>query len=54
MTQELLMERDPWRAEPLIKWILSLPLDFHGDSTFASESLRSPFESANQSESRSD
>ncbi|KAI0728586.1 ARM repeat-containing protein [Fomitopsis betulina] len=32
---ELLMERDPWRAEPLIKWILSLPLDFHGDSTFA-------------------
>ncbi|KAH9937428.1 ARM repeat-containing protein [Fomitopsis serialis] len=32
---ELLMERDPWRAEPFIKWILSLPLDFHGDSTFA-------------------
>lgn len=31
------MERDPWRAEPLVKWILSLPLDFHGDSTFASE-----------------
>ncbi|TFY56124.1 hypothetical protein EVJ58_g7830 [Rhodofomes roseus] len=32
---ELLIERDPWRSEPFIKWILSLPLDFHGDSTFA-------------------
>ena len=31
------MDRDPRRTEPLVKWILSLPLDFHGDSAFASE-----------------
>ncbi|KAH8835430.1 hypothetical protein DL96DRAFT_1675460 [Flagelloscypha sp. PMI_526] len=27
--------RDPRRVRPLIDWILSLPLDFHGDSAFA-------------------
>ncbi|KAH9922007.1 ARM repeat-containing protein [Epithele typhae] len=32
---EQLVDRDPRRTEPLVKWILSLPLDFHGDSAFA-------------------
>ena len=34
--QEQLVDRDPRRTEPLVKWILSLPLEFHGDSAFAS------------------
>ncbi|EJF66455.1 ARM repeat-containing protein [Dichomitus squalens LYAD-421 SS1] len=35
LLSEQLVDRDPRRTEPLVKWILSLPLDFHGDSAFA-------------------
>jgi proteasome activator subunit 4 len=28
---------DPRRNQPLVQWILSLPLEFHGDSAFASK-----------------
>ncbi|KAL6304169.1 ARM repeat-containing protein [Sparassis latifolia] len=31
---ELLLDRDPRRAAPMIDWIMSLPLEFHGDSAF--------------------
>lgn len=30
----LLDDRDPRRNKPLVDWVLSLPLDFHGDSAF--------------------
>jgi proteasome activator subunit 4 len=30
-----LLNRDPRRNQPLVNWILSLPLDFNGDSAFA-------------------
>ncbi|KAJ6501707.1 hypothetical protein C8R47DRAFT_1108448 [Mycena vitilis] len=30
-----LQDRDPRRSQPLIEWILALPLDFTGDSAFA-------------------
>ncbi|KAI8995384.1 ARM repeat-containing protein [Trametes punicea] len=35
LISEQLVERDPRRTAPLVKWILSLPLEFHGDSAFA-------------------
>ncbi|KAH9853059.1 ARM repeat-containing protein [Lenzites betulinus] len=35
LLSEQLVDRDPRRTAPLVKWILSLPLDFHGDSAFA-------------------
>ncbi|KAI0757312.1 ARM repeat-containing protein [Daedaleopsis nitida] len=35
LLSEQLVDRDPRRTEPLVKWILSLPLEFHGDSAFA-------------------
>ena len=35
--QDVLEDRDPRRNKPLIKWILSLPLEFQGDSAFESE-----------------
>ncbi|KAH8100456.1 ARM repeat-containing protein [Cristinia sonorae] len=35
MFNEQLSERDYRRVQPLINWILSLPLEFHGDSAFA-------------------
>lgn len=35
--QDVLEDRDPRRNKPLIKWILSLPLEFQGDSAFTSE-----------------
>ncbi len=38
-TQEQLVDRDPRRTAPLVKWILSLPQEFHGDSAFASTSF---------------
>ncbi|EMD41612.1 hypothetical protein CERSUDRAFT_110183 [Gelatoporia subvermispora B] len=31
---EQLVDRDPRRAHPIVKWILALPLEFHGDSAF--------------------
>ncbi|OCH96671.1 ARM repeat-containing protein [Obba rivulosa] len=34
MINEQLADRDPRRAQPIIDWILSLPLEFHGDSAF--------------------
>lgn len=30
------MELDPRRNQPLVQWILSLPLEFHSDSAFES------------------
>lgn len=35
MFSEQLVERDPRRAKPIVDFIISLPLEFHGDSTFA-------------------
>ncbi|TFK89763.1 ARM repeat-containing protein [Polyporus arcularius HHB13444] len=35
LLSEQLVDRDPRRTEPLVKWILSLPLEFHSDSAFA-------------------
>ena len=35
--KEQLSERDYRRVQPLVNWILSLPLEFHGDSAFASK-----------------
>ncbi|OBZ79732.1 Proteasome activator complex subunit 4A [Grifola frondosa] len=32
---EQLVDRDPRRTQHICKWILSLPLEFHGDSAFA-------------------
>jgi hypothetical protein len=30
-------DRDPRRSQPLVDWILALPLEFNGDSAFASK-----------------
>ncbi|CCM01635.1 uncharacterized protein FIBRA_03696 [Fibroporia radiculosa] len=35
MFSEQLVDRDPRRAQLIVEWILSLPLDFHSDSAFA-------------------
>ncbi|KAL1951786.1 hypothetical protein VTO73DRAFT_935 [Trametes versicolor] len=35
LLSEQLVDRDPRRTAPLVKWILSLPQEFHGDSAFA-------------------
>lgn len=34
--QEVFTQRDPRRVEPLITWIIGLPLELQGDSAFAS------------------
>ena len=34
--QEIFTQRDPRRVEPIVQWILGLPLEFQGDSAFAS------------------
>ena len=39
LPQEQVLDRDYRLVERLVRWILSLPLDFHGDSAFASESI---------------
>ena len=38
--QEIFTQRDPRRVEPIVKWIMDLPLEFQGDSAFASMSQR--------------
>ncbi|KAF7789210.1 hypothetical protein EIP86_000151 [Pleurotus ostreatoroseus] len=40
---EQFTQRDPRRAEPLVQWIMKLPLDFQGDSAFAMTSTLSLF-----------
>lgn len=35
--KHVLADLDPQRNKPLIDWILSLPLEFHGDSAFTSK-----------------
>lgn len=37
--QHVLEDRDPRRSQPLIDWVKSLPLEFHGDSAFDSERI---------------